>query len=263
MNNFIKIMIALQFFLTFTVFAANSDIPLGAGDVLRISVFEQPDLSLEVRVSESGTITYPLIGEVVVGGGTAAAAERKIASLLESGGYLRNPHVNVIVTQLQSQQISVLGQVYRPGRYPLEGERTLADLLATAGGLAPDAGDLITLIRTKDGATTRQVVDLPKMIRSGDLSENISILAGDIIYVEKYLKFYIYGEVQRASQYRLEQGMTVLQALSIGGGLSARGTERGVKIKRRSAEGVIEVLNARHDDLVKPDDVIYVRESLF
>jgi len=263
MNKFIKILISLQFFLTFTVFAANSDIPLGAGDVLRISVFEQPDLSLEVRVSESGTITYPLIGEVVVGGGTAAAAERKIASLLESGGYLRNPHVNVIVTQLQSQQISVLGQVYRPGRYPLEGERTLADLLATAGGLAPDAGDLITLIRTKDGATTRQVIDFPKMIRSGDLSENISILAGDIIYVEKYLKFYIYGEVQRASQYRLEQGMTVLQALSIGGGLSARGTERGVKIKRRSVEGVIEVLNARHDDLVRPDDVIYVRESLF
>lgn len=263
MNNFIKILIALQFFITFTVFAANSDIPLGPGDVLRISVFEQPDLSLEVRVSETGSITYPLIGEVVVGGDTAAAAERKIAGLLESGGFLRNPHVNVIVTQLQSQQISVLGQVYRPGRYPLEGERTLADLLATAGGLSPEAGDLITLIRTKDGTTTRQVIDLPKMLRSGDLSENINIVAGDILYVEKYLKFYIYGEVQRASQYRLEKNMTVLQALSVGGGLSARGTERGVKIKRRNAEGSIEVIDAKHDDLVRPDDVIYVRESLF
>ncbi|MPS48360.1 polysaccharide export protein EpsE [Methylobacillus sp.] len=249
--------------IAFNVNAADSDILLGPGDVLRISVFEQPDLSLEVRVSESGTITYPLIGEVKVGGETPAAAERKIASMLESGGFLKNPHVNIIVAQLQSQQVSVLGQINRPGRYPIEGLRTLADVLATAGGLAPDAGDFITLIRTQDGSTSRQVIDLPKMLRAGDLSENVNIAAGDIIYVEKYPKFYIYGEVQRASQYRLEQNMTVLQALSIGGGLSPRGTERDVKIKRRNVKGVIEVLSAKHDDIVQPDDVIYVRESLF
>lgn len=264
MKKIINLLLILQLFiLSAGLQAAERDALLGSGDVLKISVFEQPDLSLEVRISESGTITFPLIGEVGVGGLSTAAAERKIASLLESGGYLRNPHVNIIVTQLQSQQVSVLGQVGRPGRYPIEGSRTLADILAMAGGLAPDAGDLITLINTEDGKPSRHVIDLPQMMRSADLTDNIKIGAGDIVYVEKAYRFYIYGEVQRPSQYRLERDMTVLQALSTGGGLTIRGTERGVKIKRKNAQGAIEVIDAKHDDLLRPDDVLYVKESWF
>lgn len=264
MKKIINLLLILSFLiLPFSLQAAERDALLGAGDVLRISVFEQPDLSLEVRVGESGTITFPLIGEVGVGGLSTAAAERKIATALESGGFLRNPHVSIIVTQLQSQQVSVLGQVGRPGRYPIEGSRSLADILALAGGLAPDAGDLVTLINTENGKPSRHVIDLPQMMRSADLTENIKIGSGDIVYVEKTNRFYIYGEVQRPNQYRLERSMTVLQALSAGGGLTARGTERGVKIKRRNAQGVIDIIDAKHDDLVLPDDVIYVKESWF
>lgn len=248
--------------IVFNVNAADSDILLGPGDVLRISVFEQPDLSLEVRVSESGTITYPLIGEVRVGGETPAAAERKIASMLESGGFLRNPHVNIIVVQLQSQQVSVLGQVNRPGRYPLDSAKSLADVLALAGGISPDGGDLISLVRKVDGRSVREIIDFAEMMRSGDLDLNIQVSGGDIVYVDRAPRFYIYGEVQRPSQYRLEHNMTVLQALSIGGGLTQRGTERGIRIKRRGPEGVV-IINAKHDDLVLQDDVIYVQESLF
>lgn len=249
--------------IMFNVHAVEADTLLGPGDVLRISVFEQPDLSLEVRVSESGTITYPLIGEVKVGGETPAAAERKISSLLENGGFLKNPHVSIIVSQLQSQQVSVLGQVNRPGRYPLEGNRTLSDVLALASGIAPEGGDLITLVRSKDSVVSRQVIDLAEMMRTGNVNDNLNIVAGDIVYVDRAQKFYIYGEVQRPSQYRLEHNMTVLQALSVGGGLTPRGTERGVRIKRQNPNGEMEIIKAKHDDLVQPNDVVYVQESLF
>lgn len=264
MNTLIKFLLVLQLFILGGVAnAASNDTLLGPGDILKISVFEQPDLALEVRVSESGTITYPLIGEVSVGGETPAAAEKKIATKLESGGFLRNPHVSIIVSQLQSLQVSVLGQVYRPGRFPLEGQRTLADVLALASGVSQEGGDLITLIRTTNGQTTREVIDLAEMMRTGDIARNIQIVGGDIVYVERAQKFYIYGEVQRPSQYRLEHNMTVIQALAMGGGLTLRGTERGVKIKRRDQDGVTQVLKVKHDDLVLPNDVIYVQESLF
>lgn len=264
MINLIKSFLTVLLVLTtFHVSATETDIVLGAGDVLRISVFEQPDLSLEVRVSESGTITYPLIGEVNVGGQTPAAAERKIAQMLETGGYLKNPHVNIIVSQLQSQQASVLGQVNRPGRYPLDSAKSLADVLALAGGVSPEGGDLITIVRKSELASNREVVDLASMMRNGDLAKNIIISGGDIVYVERAPRFYIYGEVQRPSQYRLEHNTTVIQALAMGGGLSLRGTEKGMKIKRRDSSGTIQVLDARHDDLLQPDDVVYVKESLF
>ncbi|MFJ5444669.1 polysaccharide export protein EpsE [Methylobacillus methanolivorans] len=263
MNKIIKWLLLVLFLMSMSnVHAAETDISLGPGDILRISVFEQPDLSLEVRVSDSGTITYPLIGEIMVGGETTANVERKIAAKLEQGGFLKNPHVSIIVTQMQSKQISVLGQVNRPGRYPLDTARSLADILALAGGISPEGGDVITLIQNTDGVVSKKDIDLAEMMRSGNMQENIVLSAGDIIFVDRVLKFYIYGEVQRPSQYRLEHNMTVLQALSVGGGLTARGTERGIKIKRKVGD-VMEVLKVKHDDIVLPNDIIYVEESLF
>ncbi|MEG1054568.1 MAG: polysaccharide biosynthesis/export family protein, partial [Janthinobacterium sp.] len=114
--------LALWIMAAFMVFGASvagaADVLLGAGDVVRISVYGSPDLALETRVSEAGEITFPLVGAVAIGGLPVSAAEKKIGGLLESGGYLRKAQVNIIVTTLQSQQVSVLGQVNRPGRYP-------------------------------------------------------------------------------------------------------------------------------------------------
>lgn len=243
--------------------AVAADVPLGAGDVLKISVYGNPDLGLETRVSEAGQITFPLVGAVAVGGLSASAAEKKLGGLLESGGYLRKAQVNIIVTSLQSQQASVLGQVNRPGRYPLEGKRTVMDLLAMAGGMNPDGADQVTLIRKRADATSRQVIDILDIVRNGDLKGDTEVSGNDIIYVERAPRFYIYGEVQRPGAFRLERNMTVVQALSVGGGLTQRGTERGVRIKRRNAAGQIDIIQSKHDDLLQVDDVVYVQESLF
>lgn len=236
---------------------------LGAGDVIKITVFGSPDLTLETKISETGRITYPLIGEVYLSGLTPAIAEKKIAGLLENGGFLKNPQVNILVSLLQSQQISVLGQVNKPGRYPLDGKRSITDILAQAGGVSPEGGDTVTLVRTRQGKTTKEVIDLLDMVRTGDMQRNSELANDDVLYVERAPRFYIYGEVQRPGAYRLERDMTVQQALSVGGGLSPRGTERGMRIKRRDEKGVLREIEAKHDDLIQVNDVVYVKESLF
>jgi polysaccharide export outer membrane protein len=243
--------------------AGAADLSLGAGDVVKISVYGSPDLTLETRVSDSGAITFPLVGQVAVGGLSVPAAEKKLGGLLESGGFLRKAQVNIIVTSAQSQLVSVLGQVNRPGRYPLDGKRSVMDLLAMAGGISAEGGDTISLIRKRGGATSKEVVDVLEMIRSGELKQDYELSGNDVLYVERSPRFYIYGEVQRPGTFRLERSMTVLQALSVGGGLTQRGTERGVRIKRRDAAGVMQIIDAKHDDIIQIDDVVYVKESLF
>lgn len=244
-------------------FAGAADVQLGAGDVLKISVYGNPDLALETRVSEAGEITFPLVGNVALGGLSVSAAEKKIGGLLESGNFLRKAQVNIIVTSLQSQQVSVLGQVNRPGRYPIEGKRSVMDLLAMAGGIGVEGGDTVSLIRKRGGKSSKESIDVIDMVRNADLNRDFDLAGNDVIYVERAPRFYIYGEVQRPGAFRLERSMTVLQALSVGGGLTVRGTERNMRIKRRDANGVMQVITAKHDDLLQVDDVVYVQESLF
>ena len=236
---------------------------LGPGDVLRVAVYGNPDLGLETRVSEAGSITFPLIGQVGVGGLSPSAAEKKIGGLLESGGFVRKAQVNILVTQLQSQQVSVLGQVNRPGRYPIDGKRSLMDLLALAGGINQDGGDTVSLIRKRNGVMTKDVIDIVQMIRRGEFTQDFELAGNDVIFVERAPKFYIYGEVQRPGAFRIERAMTVQQALSVSGGLTPRGTERGMVIKRHGAQGKMQVIDANQDDPVQIDDVLYVKESLF
>lgn len=243
--------------------ASAADVPLGPGDVVKISVFGNEDLKLETRISEAGSITFPLIGEVKVGGLSTGQAERKIADMLDKGGFIRNPQVNLMVSEMQSQQVSVIGQVNKPGRYPVDGKRSLTDILALAGGMTEEAGDEVVLVRTRDGKTTKETINLDDLMRSSDPARNPEMIAGDSLYVERAPRFYIYGEVQKPGSYKLERNMIVLQALSAGGGLSPRGTERGMRIKRRDANGELRIIDVKHDDIVKADDIVYVKESLF
>lgn len=239
------------------------EVVLGPGDMLKVSVYGSPDLATEAKVSESGHITFPLVGEIFVSGLTPSAAERKIADLLASGGFLRKPQVNILTASLQGQMVSVLGNVRNQGRYPIEGRRSLTDVLTMAGGVNPEGGEVVTLIRADGSKSVKEEIDILAMIRSSDMSRNLNIRSGDLIYVERAPRFYIYGEVQRAGVFRLERNMTVVQALSVGGGLTQRGTERGLRIQRRDAEGNLQILKVNSGDLVQPDDVIYIRESLF
>ena len=237
---------------------------LGEGDSIRITVFQNPDLATETRISEQGTITFPLIGEVKLAGLTPARAEARIAEQLVKGKFLVRPQVSVNLVQVRSRQVSVLGQVARPGRYPLDDTSSnLSDILAVAGGISPAGDDKVTVTMKRDGKIVKVDVDVPAMYRTGDLSKNIRLENGDVIFVQRAPVFYIYGEVQRAGSYRLEQGMTVMQALSVGGGVTQRGTDRGLKIRRRGPDGNLRTIDAHLTDLVQADDVVYVRESWF
>jgi polysaccharide export outer membrane protein len=237
---------------------------LGPGDSVRVLVFQNPDLTLETRVSENGTISFPLIGIVRIGGMTVARAEQTIASALRTGGFIKQPQVNILLVVSRGNQVSVLGLVNRPGRYPLETFNTrLSEMLATAGGMATAGADVVILVGTRDGKPFRKEIDVAGMLLNNDLQDDIVVAGGDMIYVHRAPIFYIYGEVQRPGSFRIERGMTVRQALAQAGGLTLRGTERGLSLQRRSAGGALETLRPNLDDLVRPDDVYQVRESLF
>jgi polysaccharide biosynthesis/export protein len=325
---------------------ASSEYILGAGDLVRISVYGSPDLLTEARISAAGTITYPLLGNVKLGGLSPKASESKLADLLNKGGFVKSPQVNLVVLQFQSQTVSVLGDVYKPGKYALDKPSKLSEVLALAGGASPNGSDVITLIRTKDGKTSKtdydlrdliakadassnpemmgddiiyvnarevsvlgqvnrpgkysvsngvrtvldflsqaggvapngsdkiivmtqrngksekREIDVDALFRNGEIFSNFELSSGDSIYVPRASVFYIYGEVQRPGAFRLERNMTVAQALSMGGGLTVRGTERGIEIKR-NIDGKLKTIDAKAGDLLQPNDVVYIGESLF
>lgn len=243
--------------------AGKKESVLGPGDSIKIFVYGHPDLTTETKINDAGNITFPLIGEVLVDGLTPSALERKLVKLFVSRDLLRNPQVNVLTSSLHSQMVSVLGEVRNQGRYPIEGKRSLTDILTMAGGILPEGGEIVTIIRLDGDKWTRQTINVLDMVKSNDLAGNIIVKSDDLIYVERAPRFYIYGEVQRAGSYRLERNMTVVQGLSMGGGLNPKGTERGLKIQRRDADGKLEMLNAKPNDLIQPDDVLYIRESIF
>ena len=236
---------------------------LGMGDMVRVTVFRNPELTTEGRVSERGTILFPMIGEVNIAGLTPSQAGARIADKLRSGKYVVNPEVTVSMMQVNSRQVSVLGNVVKPGRYPLDSTTAhLTDVIALAGGVGPTGSDEVTVITNRGGKQEKVNVDMAEMFRRGDLTHNITLEPGDTIYVHKAPMVYVYGEVQKGGAYRVEPNMTVMQAIAMGGGITPRGTERGIKISRRDASGVKRV-DADLNTTVQADDVIYVKESLF
>jgi polysaccharide export outer membrane protein len=242
------------------------DYRLGAGDAIRIAVFQNPDLTLESRISDSGTITYPLIGIVDLGGLTVVAAEQKLANLLKDGGFVVDPQLSITLVQVRGSQVSLLGLVNRPGRYPLEqAKMKVTDVLALGGGIVQGVGaESIVLVGMRAGKLMRKAIDVTSMLLSGSPEEDIQIQNGDILFVNKAAVFYLSGEVQRPGSYRLERDMTLMQALATGGWITQRGTERGIRVYRRDEKsGKVEKIEIEMQDPVRPDDVISVRESLF
>ena len=241
----------------------NLDYPLGPGDVLRIQVFQNPDLTTETRVSENGAITFPLIGAVEVGGLAIGAAEKKIAGALKDGGFVQQPQINIILVQMRGNQVSVLGQVNRPGRFPLETLSRVSDMLAAAGGAALGGDDFAIITGLRNGKPFRKVIDIPALYLGEKSDEDILLAGGDSIYVHRAPVFYIYGEAQRPGAYRIERGMTVMQALAQGGGPTLRGSEWRLRLHRKNPENVVEKISPEMTDAVQPNDIIYVRESIF
>lgn len=243
---------------------AAAEYRLGAGDVIRVTVFQNPDLSLETRVSEAGLVSFPLLGSIKIGGLTPTQAEKVISEGLKNGNFVKLPQVSVLLVQVRGNQVSILGQVNRPGRYPIEvADMRLSDALATAGGISGAGADVVTVVGTRGGKPMRAEVDLPAMFGDSDRAADMQIQNGDVIWVNRSPIVYIYGEVQRPGAMRMERGMTVLQVLATGGGLTLRGTDKGIRLHRKLADGKVQLMTPSMDEKVQDGDVVFVRESLF
>ena len=231
---------------------AQSSDKLGAGDTVNITVFQQPDLTTDTRITDTGSITMPLAGSVKVQGLTTAEAAAAIEKALKDGQFLKNPKVRVALTTVRSRQVNVLGLVVRPGRYPFESaSMKMPELIAAAGGLAAGGWDQVTVIR--EG----------KPIRVNTLDKSFELQNGDTVQVERAPQFYIYGEVLRAGTYPVADNMSVMQALALGGGITPRGSEWRLKLRRANEKGKLVESSAKLQDRVRPDDVIIVKEALF
>ena len=237
---------------------------LRPGDQIRILVYQNTDLTLETRLTEAGTISYPLIGIIRLGDLTVSEAEQAIAAQLRAGGFIEKPQVTVIVQQARGNYVSVLGQVSKPGRIALETVNVrISEILAAAGGISSSGADVAVVNGIRDGKPYHREVDIVPIFLNNRSADDLVLAPGDVIYVHRAPVYYIYGEVQKPGSYRLERGMTVRQALALAGGPSSRGTERSPNLYRRAPDGKIETVSPDLNDPVQPDDVYYVREALF
>ena len=242
---------------------------LGVGDQIAIAVFGQPDLSAEVTVGESGGIMVPLIGTLNVLNMSAAQLESVLARRLKDGGYLQNPGVSVQIRQLRSQVVSVMGEVQRPGRYPIQGKMTVLEALATAGGLTQRADKSILVLRKSptaaSGDSAREEISIQLDTSGAQFRGRLDapLVNDDVIYVGVQKLFHVHGEVRRPGAYPIEQGMNIMKALALSGGVSDRGSIRRIKVHRLDAQKVLREVRAELPMAIEPDDVIYVDERLF
>ncbi len=243
---------------------AAGEYRIGPGDVVKISVYNNPDLAVETEVTQAGKIGFPLIGEVALGGLTRGQAEKAIADGLGKGGFVPDAHVNLMVTQYRSRQVAVMGEVNKPGNYPISKATSITEVLAMAGGISAKGSDRVTVIRRgADGSAQRYEVNVRQLLGAGDLTANGLVDKDDIVFVPVAPVFYIYGEVRQPGAYPLAPDMTVRQALSLGGGLTVRGTERGIRLERRGKGNESLSRRPHLDDRLRPNDVIHVPEGWF
>ncbi len=256
-----------------TPFAPKEDYRIGPEDVLDIHVWGHDDLSKQVPVSQSGDFSFPLIGQVRASGRTVAEVQKEMIGRL-ADGYLVNPQVTVTVKEYKSQKVFVVGEVKNPGTFPLTGPSLVMEMLAKAGGPTEKAGTEVLVIRPKDpgrkggplspeeaGAGEVMQLDL-RAIQAGDVSRNIAVQHGDTVFVPKGAYFYVFGEVKNPGQFKHEQGITVLKAITIAGGITDKAAARRTTVVREKG-GVRVELPVRMSDLVEPNDIVMVPESFF
>jgi len=248
------------------------DYTVGAQDVLTVTVYDQPDLSGKFKVEADGAFTFPLVGRVPAAGQTLHTIEAELTKRL-SDGYLKNPQVTVAVESYQSQRIFILGEVRAPGSYTLSGDMTLIEALSRAGSTTPAASDQILIVRPAPGkATGPTMPDLAsdstvlkiniRDLQEGDLTKNAALKDGDTIVVPKAQAVYVFGQVKAPGAYAVSKGTSVLQALSLAGGVTDRGAISRVKIIR-IVGGDKKEIRVKLTDLVHAGDTIVVPERLF
>ena len=241
----------------------SGDYRLGPGDSIKVQVYQNPELSMEVRVTESGGVNYPLVGNLQLGGLTVTEAERAIAKGLKDKDILKAPQVTINVATVRGNQVAVLGQVQRPGRVPLETTNMrVSELLAAAGGVTKDGDDRVVVTGTRAGKPFRKEVDVQALF-AGNATDDVVVQPGDTLFVGKAPSFFLSGEAKVPGNYKVERNMTVQQAVAAGGGITNRGTMNRIRITRTQPDGRQVTIDPRLTDVVQPGDVLIVRESIF
>lgn len=236
---------------------------LGPGDLIRMTMYGFPEMETSAHVGDDGRVRLPLIGPVDVQGLSPGAAEDRIAEAYREARYFRRPQPNITIGEFRSGQISVLGHVQRPGRFPLDTELSVLDAIALAEGVRETGAWFATLIRPQAGGPLSTQISLRHGKGAKALEATQTLRPGDIVYVPEVSYFYIDGEVNRPDRYPLRPGLTVQQAISQGGGITPRGSYSRVLIKRESDRGRLESIRTSVSDPVRADDVIIVRGSFF
>jgi polysaccharide export outer membrane protein len=253
----------------------NATYLIGASDVLAIKVFNEDQLTNKYTVDTDGSITFPLIGRFQVGGKTTRQIEEDLTKALEPD-WLKRAQVSVEIAQYRSRSIYVMGEVRTPGRYNIEGPMTLLEVIANAGSTTPTASNTIIVQRYKDGlaaavsapvaAGDQRWAEVTRInlddLREGKLSSNLLLQDSDMIIVPTAERVYVSGQVKQPGSFVIRPGMTVRQAIAEAGGLTERGSRRGIKIIRKDANGREIEIDAKESDLVRPNDTIRVRQRL-
>jgi polysaccharide export outer membrane protein len=247
---------------------ANSNVKLGIGDLIEITVFGVPDLTTKTRVSGSGDVYLPLIDYVHVAELTTDEAQELIQKRLEDGGFVRGPHVAIFVDESASQAITVIGEVIRPGAYPAIGERRLFDLISAAGGLTDKAGRNVTI--EHHGDPSRKVDLQLSSNLAEDTQNNVDVFPGDTIIVSRAGVIYVVGDVNHPSGFLIEDtNLSVLKALALAGGSTRTSALNKTRILRQTPNGVQEipvnlkkVLYAKAPDLpLVKGDILFIPGS--
>ena len=250
--------------------AAQANYLLGPQDVVTVVVFGEPELSRKYTIEQDGTFTFPLIGRVTAKGMTPRALETELTRRLISGEYMKNPQLTVSIETYRSQKILVMGQVQQPSEYQLTGDMTLLAALARAGGTTPSASHEAVIVRpphrapdgtSKPGDAEIIRIDLAEL-QSGNVTLNVALQDGDTINVPKAQSAFVSGQVKNPGGYPVESGMTVLQVLSLAGGVTDRGSTGRIEILR-TVDGKQKTLKAKLTDVVQPGDTIVVKERIF
>jgi polysaccharide biosynthesis/export protein len=254
--------------------AAPATYQVGPSDVLGIKVFGEDALNNSYTVDSDGSITFPLLGRVQVSGQTTREIEAHLIKLLKDD-YIRNPQLSVEIATYRSRSIFVIGEVKSPGRYTINGPQTLLEVIAHAGSTTATASDTIIVQRYKDGIAAAvaapalpgdsRAVEVFRVslndLREGRLNVNILLQDSDTIIVPPAERFHVTGFVRQPGAFVLRPGMTVRQAIAEAGGIAERGSSRGVKIIRKENGKEVE-LDADMGDLVRPNDIIRIRQRL-
>lgn len=247
------------------VWGVDADYRVGDGDVLKVSVYDHPDLTTTVRVSSGGAIQFPLIGRVEITGMTVNQVGDTIAKLL-ADGYIVNPQVSVFIQEFRSQKVTIMGQVVKPGLYELSGPTSFLELISKAGGLTKDAGDQATIHHSVSaGKKGEKVVhvNLKALLEKGDSSLDVMLIDGDSVFVPQAGMVYVTGEVKNPDSYKVEDNTTVIMAVTRAGGFTDLAAKGRVKIIRKADGNEQTMEKVPMNMLVKPNDVIVVPESFF